>query len=242
MLRDEHDAARDGWLPTARGGVSARLGEGFALRSAAYLGWRLPTLNELFRPFRAGLDATAANPELKPERLAGVEAGIDYARGRGQALGHGLFEPAQPSDCQRHRGSRARPVSGRRLRSGGRRVQPAAECRRGQGARRRSLGAMGERAVEPGGGREPDPGAGRSERRGGIARWPAAGRDAQVRGKPVGELAIGREGRGAGPAARWRAVRRRFEQRRAGRARRRSTLMRRGRCRRGCSWWRGPRT
>ena len=62
VLRDEHDAARDGWLPTARGGVSARLGEGFGLRSAAYLGWRMPTLNELFRPFRAGLDATAANP------------------------------------------------------------------------------------------------------------------------------------------------------------------------------------
>jgi outer membrane receptor protein involved in Fe transport len=51
------------------------------VRSAAYLGWRMPTLNELFRPFRAGLDATAANPDLDPERLAGVEAGLDYARG-----------------------------------------------------------------------------------------------------------------------------------------------------------------
>ncbi|HSX55354.1 MAG TPA: TonB-dependent receptor, partial [Sphingomonas sp.] len=42
-----------------------------------YTGWRLPTLNELYRPFRAGADATAANPLLNPERLAGVEAGID---------------------------------------------------------------------------------------------------------------------------------------------------------------------
>ena len=48
------------------------------LTSAAYLGWRLPTLNELFRPFRAGADATAANPLLDPERLAGVEAGARY--------------------------------------------------------------------------------------------------------------------------------------------------------------------
>jgi len=40
----------------------------------------MPTLNELFRPFRAGTDATAANPELKPERLAGAEAGVEYAR------------------------------------------------------------------------------------------------------------------------------------------------------------------
>ena len=41
----------------------------------------MPTLNELFRPFRAGSDATAANPNLDPERLAGVEAGVDYANG-----------------------------------------------------------------------------------------------------------------------------------------------------------------
>jgi outer membrane receptor protein involved in Fe transport len=39
----------------------------------------MPTLNELFRPFRAGSDATAANPALKPERLSGAEAGLDYA-------------------------------------------------------------------------------------------------------------------------------------------------------------------
>jgi outer membrane receptor protein involved in Fe transport len=59
----------------------APLGGGLSLRSAAYLGWRMPTLNELFRPFRAGLDATAANAELEPERSAGVEAGAEYARG-----------------------------------------------------------------------------------------------------------------------------------------------------------------
>jgi outer membrane receptor protein involved in Fe transport len=41
----------------------------------------MPTLNELFRPFRAGLDATAANPDLRPEKLAGAEAGLEYRRG-----------------------------------------------------------------------------------------------------------------------------------------------------------------
>jgi outer membrane receptor protein involved in Fe transport len=81
VLRDEHDAARHGWLPTARGGIAAPLGGGLSVRSAAYLGWRMPTLNELFRPFRAGLDATAANPNLDPERLAGAEAGADWKRG-----------------------------------------------------------------------------------------------------------------------------------------------------------------
>jgi outer membrane receptor protein involved in Fe transport len=81
VLRDEKYASRSGWLPTARGGAVMAMGGGFSLRSAAYLGWRMPTLNELFRPFRAGADATAANPNLKPERLAGAEAGVEYARG-----------------------------------------------------------------------------------------------------------------------------------------------------------------
>lgn len=81
VLRDEHHPSRSGWLPTARAGVAAPLRAGFSLRSAAYLGWRMPTLNELFRPFRAGLDATAANAELDPEKLAGVEAGVDFGHG-----------------------------------------------------------------------------------------------------------------------------------------------------------------
>lgn len=81
VLTDDHDPSRGGWLPTARGGLTVPLGSGVSLRSAAYLGWRMPTLNELFRPFRAGSDATAANPDLGPERLQGVEAGMDYGRG-----------------------------------------------------------------------------------------------------------------------------------------------------------------
>jgi vitamin B12 transporter len=82
VTRDDHDPKRQGWLPTARGGAILALGGGFSLRSAAYLGWRMPTLNELFRPFRAGADATAANPDLDPEKLSGAEAGVEYKRGR----------------------------------------------------------------------------------------------------------------------------------------------------------------
>lgn len=80
-LRTETYPARSGWRPTARAGLVHDLGAGFGLRSAAYLGWRMPTLNELFRPFRAGADATAANPRLEPERLAGIEAGALYEGG-----------------------------------------------------------------------------------------------------------------------------------------------------------------
>lgn len=81
VVRDDRFERRRGWLPTARGGVTIRAADGLSLRSAAYLGWRLPTLNELFRPFRAGADATAANPLLDPERIAGAEIGVDYTRG-----------------------------------------------------------------------------------------------------------------------------------------------------------------
>jgi outer membrane receptor protein involved in Fe transport len=81
VTRNDLYRKRQGWLPTARGGVLAPIGGGLSFRSAAYVGWRMPTLNELFRPFRAGADATAANPDLDPERLAGAEAGLEYVQG-----------------------------------------------------------------------------------------------------------------------------------------------------------------
>jgi outer membrane receptor protein involved in Fe transport len=80
-LRDDRFESRHGWRPTARAAALLDAGSGLSLRGAAYLGWRMPTLNELFRPFRAGPDATAANALLDPERLAGVEIGARYEHG-----------------------------------------------------------------------------------------------------------------------------------------------------------------
>jgi outer membrane receptor protein involved in Fe transport len=91
VLRNDQYRDRSGWRPTARAGAVVDAGEGLSLRSAAYLGWRLPTLNELFRPFRAGADATAANPLLKPERLRGAEVGANYSR-KGVTLGLTVFD------------------------------------------------------------------------------------------------------------------------------------------------------
>ncbi len=70
--------ARSGWRATARGGAVWKLVPALALRAAAYTGFRLPTPNELYRPFRVGADATAANPALGLERARGVEAGFDW--------------------------------------------------------------------------------------------------------------------------------------------------------------------
>lgn len=75
---DAKFANRDGTEFTARGGFAFDATNQLTLRGAAYLGWRLPTLNELFRPFRVGPDATAANELLEPERVKGAELGLDW--------------------------------------------------------------------------------------------------------------------------------------------------------------------
>ena len=75
-LTDSRFAPRSGTEWTGRAGLSWPLGGGVTLRASAYRGWRLPTLNELYRPFRVGTDAIAANAMLSPERLNGVEAGV----------------------------------------------------------------------------------------------------------------------------------------------------------------------
>ncbi|MCA0207944.1 MAG: TonB-dependent receptor [Proteobacteria bacterium] len=73
-------AARQGWEGSGRAGVRWA-SDRFTLRAAAYRGWRLPTLNELYRPFRVGAEVTTANAMLKPERLWGGEVGIDWDNG-----------------------------------------------------------------------------------------------------------------------------------------------------------------
>lgn len=82
---------RAGWEPTGRLGVSWGPARGLELRASAYRGWRLPTLNELYRPFRAGADATAANALLDPETMVGAEAGVDLRPSPGMKLGLTLF-------------------------------------------------------------------------------------------------------------------------------------------------------
>src|SRR3546814_8551624 len=52
---------------------------------------RLPTRNELDRPSRVGSDTTVANAALRPERLAGVEAGVEFQPLSTVRLGATLF-------------------------------------------------------------------------------------------------------------------------------------------------------
>lgn len=76
LTLDAHPRGNDGVTPTARAGVRYTVTPNLWLRTAAYAGFRPPTLNELHRPFRVGNDVTEANPSLKPEKLYGAEAGL----------------------------------------------------------------------------------------------------------------------------------------------------------------------
>jgi outer membrane receptor protein involved in Fe transport len=58
--------------------LSFEAAKNFTVRGAVYSGFRVPTLNELYRPFRVGNDVTEANPALDPEQLIGGEAGLDW--------------------------------------------------------------------------------------------------------------------------------------------------------------------
>ena len=77
---DERYADRSGDVFSARVAVRRAVGAEFALRAAAYSGFRPATLNELHRPFRVGNDLTEANAALEPETLQGVEAGLSWER------------------------------------------------------------------------------------------------------------------------------------------------------------------
>jgi vitamin B12 transporter len=80
---DLRPPSRGGALPSGRLAARFDLGGGSWLRAAGYTGFRAPTLNELFRPFRAANNITQANAALIPERIYGIEggAGGDYRQG-----------------------------------------------------------------------------------------------------------------------------------------------------------------
>lgn len=90
-LNDFRFRDRSGEEFTGRAGVAWRPADALTLRAAAYRGWRLPTLNELYRPFRVGADAVAANAELAPERLEGVEGGVTLAPAPGLTVAATVF-------------------------------------------------------------------------------------------------------------------------------------------------------
>jgi outer membrane receptor protein involved in Fe transport len=62
---------------TSRAGAVFRATRSLSLRGAFYQGFRAPTLDELYRPFRVGNVLTNANPNLGPEHVNGYEFGVN---------------------------------------------------------------------------------------------------------------------------------------------------------------------
>lgn len=77
-LRDEHPEDRDGVEPSASLELSRDLRKDLTARVSTGTAFRVPTLNELYRPFRVRNDVTEANPDLDPERFVSVEGGLDW--------------------------------------------------------------------------------------------------------------------------------------------------------------------
>jgi outer membrane receptor protein involved in Fe transport len=78
VLEDSIYPDRSDWEFSYRAGAVLKAGSGLNLRAAAYSSLRLPTLNELYRPFVVFPVTTQANAALENERLEGFEAGIDW--------------------------------------------------------------------------------------------------------------------------------------------------------------------
>ena len=78
ILRDETFPDRDEWVGDFRLGMSYNFNDNLRARGAFYTGFRAPTLNELYRPFRVRVDITEANPQLEKESLYGGEVGLEY--------------------------------------------------------------------------------------------------------------------------------------------------------------------
>lgn len=69
---------RSDWTLSWRAGALFYATRRLNLRAAAYTGLRLPTLNELYRPFVVFPVVTEANAALENERLEGYELGFDW--------------------------------------------------------------------------------------------------------------------------------------------------------------------
>lgn len=92
VLADTRFADRSGWAGSVRGGAVWKASAALALRGAIYTGPRLPTINELYRPFVVSPVTTRANAALRNERVFGYEGGLDWTPSEKTTLSLTLFE------------------------------------------------------------------------------------------------------------------------------------------------------
>jgi iron complex outermembrane recepter protein len=65
-----------------RAGISFRIDDSKTVRASWLTGFRVPTMNELYRSFRVGNTVTGANPDLTPEKTSGPEVAFTMQQNR----------------------------------------------------------------------------------------------------------------------------------------------------------------
>ena len=78
LLRDSSYDDRDGTEASVSGTLRYKIAEPLGIRASVASSFRLPTINELYRPFRVRNDITEANPSLRTERFDTVDLGMEW--------------------------------------------------------------------------------------------------------------------------------------------------------------------
>lgn len=78
VLRDDHYASRDGTEFSPSAGLMWTPNQAWRVRATGQQAFRVPTLNELYRPFRQGTTVVETNPDLRTERNTSVELGVEW--------------------------------------------------------------------------------------------------------------------------------------------------------------------
>jgi outer membrane receptor protein involved in Fe transport len=78
ILRNQQNPDRQGLEPSAALEISHQFLHDLVATLSVGTAFRLPTLNELHRPFRVRNDIVEANPELSPERIYSIASGIQW--------------------------------------------------------------------------------------------------------------------------------------------------------------------
>lgn len=92
LVNEAVAADRSDWAVNWRAGALFYATRRLEVRAAAYTGIRLPTLNELYRPFVVFPVVTQANANLDNERLEGFELGLDWYPTREVAISLTAFD------------------------------------------------------------------------------------------------------------------------------------------------------
>ena len=82
VLRDDHYAGRDGTEFSPSAGLVWKPAKSWRVHANAQQAFRVPTLNELYRPFRQGTTVVETNSELRTERVTAAELGAHFTADR----------------------------------------------------------------------------------------------------------------------------------------------------------------